>query len=869
MNKKKVILFEVLFLLFNFCFIQQCYASVANNINYEIASFSITNTGVINMTGWSFIDHVDNYGNKSLSTDVVAYTGNWNSNYENCSANSKKCKKYTATVGGVMIDNHIVDVYYIRCTDSACTSSQHNNRKKYIENNNGYGEADVCTNSGSYGGSHCLYYDLGFSVKIPISDLLNKFGDDVTVKFRIVSTVKYRISSKKTGTLRDSTDIGILPDVCSTIFETNCKRKSNTTFTSAWNKVVGSEKTEIVNGVKKTSYEVTRNEVTIGKMEDKVQFTAVNARRFTSKSTSSSSGTFRTDSSNQSHKVVTYSTSVSEFKNYKGNQKGTFYARMIKLEEGNSDYWAFTSWVKAAGNLELKLKKTVKTETEDCPTGCCGEECSTKKTCDFQCIGGNCNYDVENGICNVEAPIGIVNPTCNALSYSGCSDFSSGDKECGQQAISKAQYYYKVSSNYLLDKFGDKSNIVANVPIVSGDTSSIVYKYNAGNGSYDYYFPILFKTNVSFTQSISFKHDSNFSNGMSAVSGRYFPYSFQFTVSGKWNTLATMNANSVTATSQNNTYAATIPVKDAASGVSFNVSLGLKTGETIYKRNADGSFSGVVYGVDLYKDIAKSYVANNRYRNLSSSDVVIVFDDSNDKNNKLNTYPGNLSCVGATNAVWNPNEIRTMTCNYAIRKAYYKNSGNDYASYFYPATKPSDASYVETINGSGIYYVPLGDNYSFQFKITSNTLSLINGWGVSYDSTCNVNVINQINKVKYRSISVTNPFPNASSTDDLPSNWKEYVISHGGLNNGGLSRITNLSYSKVFYQTKKFDNVSKKSLSNFDNLYGSYASDADMDSEGQSKVVRGQDNIFESISAIVRINHCTSGVYSENCDRVS
>ena len=377
--------------LMTFPFYTEVYADedkdLANSINYEITSFEITDKGIIEMTGWSFIDHADNYGGLNLKTYIIAYTGNWNngwnSNYNTCVKNGK-CLVYETTAS--KIEGQIEDAYYIRCTNDSCNPD----KKIYYHNEVKKGESykDYCTKSGS----HCTYYNIGFTISphknIKISDLEKKFGNN-EVKFRILSRVKtnYDWNGKKNQkTTSDSTDIGVLPQNCNTVFGKKCTnngvyKSQETTTISDGEKVIKKEnnKTSIT-----TTKIITkeRYEVTVGGVNNTVTFTAVSARRFKTLYGIDSEGNFTTG---QKYNILAKG-NRQQYNNYKGNNKGTFFGRRYKLNDG---YWAWSAWIKTTGKLSIKLKKDTQEKTDT----------KVSEYCDnFYCVGGNCDYTPDN--CN-------------------------------------------------------------------------------------------------------------------------------------------------------------------------------------------------------------------------------------------------------------------------------------------------------------------------------------------------------------------------------------------------------------------------------------------------------------------------------------
>lgn len=843
MKYKKIIFLITLIILFPIPMLE-CRAT-DNDINYEITSFKISNTGTITMKGWAFIDHMDNYGGKNLTTYIVAYTGTWKDDYiKNCKDHPKKCKRYKTTQGGIKINNSIVDMYYVRCTDSACSSTRNTQRKNQIENQGYIGEIDTCTNAGSYGGSHCLYYDLGFQVSIPISDF-EKFGssNEKEVKFKIVSSVKYSGNNYEW----QSSDLGILPDVCGTVFDTNCKNKS----TSKVYKSPKKTSNKVCDAQSNCTWDVTWTEVKLGGLEKRIYFTALEARRFyTNTPKGGSNGTF---DSPKYYNVLQFG-SIQSYQNYKGDGSGIFKARMLKLEGG---YWAFTSWVKAAGNLTINLtNKTKKTTGNGGGGGDGGDDTACE---DFYCIGGNCDYSENN--CSTIDPAGISGVSCNSskiidscTSNSGFEKTTDNNlyvKDCSEQVSSNGEYYYKVPGPYITEHFGIYKNIVT-----TGTENGII---KSGN---DYYFPITFRANIKLFEYLKYVHQ-NFTNNQEVISGSYFPYKFEYKVSSDWYPHDYSELIIDTLTSSNNTYDQIIKATALLNGSTtetFDIYLGLKKGETIYKKNGT-SFTEVIYNESFYTDLASTKVTT-LYNEDRAKALTVTFDDSNDKDRKLNTLPGQVTCDGGIgngpNDIWEPGEAqgninaRTMTCTYSINNAYYKNNGTEYGYYIYLASTPG-ADYTKTTNGESIYYIPMDASETFRFKLSAQNLSLLTPITYKLDATCNVNPYNKLDPnsgsgaLRYRPIDESNPFP----TGVVYSNWQTYIDKYG------LNRITQKSFAHIYYQTQK-------NISNVDsNTYGMYNEYKDIGKDGSSSFVTSE-SFFEYKD---RDYHCRAGEFSDNCDK--
>lgn len=879
---KKLIVISILFFVFiPFKNVNAIVGDTDHRINYEVTSFEITDKGAINISGWSFIEHSDNYGGINLDTYIVAYIGTWNQkwteNLDSCKKDNK-CLYYKTTPD-------TGDMYFVRCTNDACSLGINNYFRNQVKSNQltkdgqTYSGSSTCTtdtftyNKKKYSSSnsHCLYYQVGFKTnnEITIDGLSDKFlGKDV--HFQIVSIVRNRNGKSGTKIYSDSSSLGIVPGACKSVYGQSCKElddlNDKKTFNSSETIVPGSRKTEtsteivtsVENGVTvqkevtttTETYDLERSVITIGGMSNQVQFTAGRARRYTEPySLKKYSGYFHVDKGNEYHTVYDITDSKT-YSNYKGDGTGTFVGRRYKLKEGNTYYYGWTSWCKSKGSLIISLKKESRTITDSEPT--------TVQSCyNFYCVGANCNYSTTS--CNADVPTGITDAVSKNVSYNQCTSTDSLRGVSTSNFVS-SDYYYRVSEDYIAKNF-NALNIVTN-------QGSNVIKRTESDGKVYYYFPITFTVNVEFSQNANFEivkgEDSSFNgsgstfvNNMSVASGGYFNYAFNYNTAVTWKQHFAMNGN--TGTSIYNTYNAIIKVPQVGSTEKVNVRLGLKKGETIYQLDS-GNFSSVVYNLDLYKEIAKKS-ANSIYR--SSVDFGVTFSDSYDSkktidNGNGNSNAGTLSCVSSSaDAIWNEGVARTAQCSYRINQAYYKNNGTDYGRYVYDKDKATDENYTKSMH-SYVYHIPLGLKKGdvFKFKVVGNEISIVNGINFSYDATCLVNVSdNGLNVVRYRPINPSDPFPK----NIIPKNWQDYIAQYG------LSRITNYSFSVVNYQTKVFDNSIKTIVRAYDDEntgYGYYGSFDDIDKNGSSRVVN--DDLF----LIRRGNYNRTGLYDPERDGV-
>lgn len=807
-------------------------------IAYDITKFSIDSNGdTINFSGWSFLDHMDNHGDINMDTWILAYTGNWQNSWQNpdndfnaCSS-SPSCYSVKANIGEA--DGGIYDIYYIRCTKKGCSEENHDNQQRKLEENQMKFRDNSCAETGN---SRCIYYNVGFNAKLSINNIIAKIGNNKQVKFRIVTKVRY--GGKKSYVQKqsaqykvDSSDIGVVANSCTSVFGQKCDSNNKTYITSVENSVPSSDGS----GNKKTK---TRS-VKIGGFSKKAKFTASQAigyqdnekklqlrtggKHFKYKGTYDLLEVGSVKDNYIIPKSVTGGTK--KFKNIRG--------RLVKINRNGDKGYAWTAWLKLSGNLTLDLSEkddpwnpTPPTTTERCPDQT------------VYCIGSSCKYYPDT--CKFDIP-----SHANRKSYS-CSN-SVSKTECGDASYNDSciesindTYYYRLSSSEVKTYF-------PNVSI----------KYNSNYkvkkvGDY-YYFPIEFFGNVKYSQSANLKLD--FVNNKSVDSGRSFAYSYAYQVSSNWNYYGNYQAN----TTEDNTYVSYIMVDVTGRNnivTTIKVNVALKEGDKLYS-NYNNPNSVVTYNLDFYRNFVTNK-AKAVSKDLNPSSNVVRFPDSNNSNsNVLTTDAGAFSCgeYSVSSSNWNAQVNRSVSCTYRLNTAYFKNDGSGEVIYH------ASDGYSKDINQGSLYYIPstLNSSFKFSFQVSANSLSLVNKLNYSYTPTCQVVASNKIrnrNKVRYRSIDTSDPFPKS-----VPSNWNEYIKS----STSALSRITHHSFDAISYQTVVLNNQTKVSVSELKNTYGDYSSYNDIasDNSGVSAVIRNT-NLFTKING----NHCKALEYSSSCDKV-
>ena len=217
---KKLVNYFVFLIVFLVCIpIRSVFAAADYKISYDVTEFSITKEEII-FKGFSFLDHMDNYGGRNMKTYIAAYSGGWNSQWNNI--NKCKSSKHCYVVESTPSSSY--DLYFIRCIGGACTEKNRAQRARNLKNGTEKYELNTCNHSGSASGvyypdSHCAYHNVGFAVKFDFAKVKEKFSNS-TVHFRIITKVKSSSSTKI-----DSSDIGIIPNSCKSVFGKSCNTK--------------------------------------------------------------------------------------------------------------------------------------------------------------------------------------------------------------------------------------------------------------------------------------------------------------------------------------------------------------------------------------------------------------------------------------------------------------------------------------------------------------------------------------------------------------------------------------------------------------------------------------------------------------------
>ena len=862
-------------------------------INYDITYFDISDSGALSFSGWSYVDHIDNWGGKNLRTWIVAYKGTWNNDWNEEIGTSRVTGAGTVSVSkgkyyAVLAKATDKDLYNSRSRDSSSKAQRDRIQAGGYEmifghkgGRKGVYTAGWCLQNGVTGSARCLYYNVGFEVNsLSTDDIVSALSvsEGTNIKFRILSSTSYNYVSdkgcangtqsacinafktkQKTGYIYRSIDLGVHSSACSK--RTNCDAE-NGKLVKVETKT-NQEMVQDANGNYSTRSSVSTISRTfkVSGLGKKYRYTGVGRYPSKAKFNNSMSDMMKSDytlsknsndgghwGTGKSFTITNVSTGDLELRNYNLSNR-TYFSRVFEVKVGNGKYVVPAAWGQVAGSLSFTYNKDSQTKTN---SSCLYDENGNEiKTC----LGSGCQENTQ------KCPALVNKLSCSGGNENNqcASTTGSISGNCGK-TITNTYYYRVLKSQIGSGMFfpGMRSSDIG----VNGTFTTI------DDGTY-YYFPVYFYSNVDLKSSYSFQfiHPNNEAgklfqnNSIGATSGRFFHMAFQYTTSASWN----YHGNYVNDTSENNTYAVINARK--TNGEEIKMMAIFNSNDQIFEKvvvNGQQQFNLVGnYGVDLFKKLAKDKVINE-YQ--TSDDTIVAFPDSNDARvveNISENNVGTLTCT-PTDSNWEANQSMTRSCTYRIRGAYIrKNDG--YVTY---DSYEDDENYLKSENfASSVYYVPLeysGDN--FKFKISINLTSL-RGVNHRLNATCNVkqvtDVLRDSKKVTYRVIDEKNPFPTKSSIDQYPSNWRDYAKENG------LIRITAHSFDKVNYKTGLISNKDKSLFVNLKETYKDYGSMYDMTNDGNSKALRDitiRDSYFKIYTS--NENHCEMGKFSPTCDKL-
>lgn len=191
--------FSKIFIILILMILPKSVFALENNHILSIEKFNIKGSE-IEIGGYSYISHIDNWGGKNLSTYIVVYTDdysqNWgDSNWKTNCENSSNC---------YVKQSNIKDrnMWYARCTDNGCRKVA-SGITAYQDTKNKRNSVATFTNDCNDNNvNQCLYEDVGFDVKIDLATIASKFSgvDDTytsNINFKIISVAKTKENTYK------------------------------------------------------------------------------------------------------------------------------------------------------------------------------------------------------------------------------------------------------------------------------------------------------------------------------------------------------------------------------------------------------------------------------------------------------------------------------------------------------------------------------------------------------------------------------------------------------------------------------------------------------------------------------------------------
>lgn len=276
--------------------------------------------------------------------------------------------------------------------------------------------------------------------------------------------------------------------------------------------------------------------------------------------------------------------------------------------------------------------------------------------------------------------------------------------------------------------------------------------------------------------------------------------------------------------------------------------------------NSNCSGSGV--SIDQYvankmkTEINKKFKFDNQaqsdYVNKLSSDTFVTVKEDGSSFKVPVRVSVNSGASSEMVSEFNSKSTKTFYYSFLTPYAYYKNS--DFSiNYAVDTKKYSSSDY--TYAGERFYTYNKYVEDKFPINISAvNSLSLIKGMNWSLDADCDMEFYppsecppdencddlyectdDGSGKVKcylnyrYRSISVSDPFPKATVIAELPNNWKEWWS-----NNSNRKRIMNTFDNGLFYKVYLDSNVINKINTDYKTSYTSWDN---INNNGESKFV--------------------------------
>lgn len=908
---------------------------------------------MVDVSGYSFIPYQDNYGGKNIKTYLVASIApkvasedglNWYGNGEDWSWNNWGNKTLAINRSGniackdqskcYLIETEfgdwVRDFWWSRCNGEGCAYQEAvtNERIKNFNNTITCASETIEIN-GENIGSNCLYYNVGFSVRFNLDDIIDRFSssssvEEINMRFFIVTLNTDVLINGKPGIGAVYTEMYVPSENCD-----YKDIKGNLVSCSS----------DVVDNDGFMSGRVDTNSFSFG-LSYKANQLALNARQatpLTSNYSSAGDDYYFYNKSFDSYlenietieKIGNEFWFVGDVYNIAGYEYGSIkIGRRVNEEKGIIGIYEDSIYQLHTFNQSNCSGVIEKFGGEEVPGMFSGPANSSCAAANWYSNGGWANEDIiykapANWI-NVRGSfqingIKVKNKVmCNELYDEASSKYYSDDeltdtsRNCGSEEDDGVTLKQCSDNN-------ERGHSVSGAIYVKVDESNSCSGINNDKNGF---VRIDVNTSVSLYQKGYFKFNEILRNSIRAGKG------FELISSKNDNLNNTLIYNSLLEWNYFVWYR------------SENRMLPYINFTTSYSKNINGSGCKIVNPYELLNNTTEFYINNTSTNNSPTTLDNAVFtaidnavkrvyfengDDVSDAinvNNKIDIYSGNsnLKSTSIQNnnldrvlGQWNLKEkntgLRYFNFDNADRVVVSTNegirSGNAFwHSYFYSLPNAyisliDNGTYnygdVLYINGEidesmkkdfyyvgNKYFVPLKYSGSFPFNLAANVNpSLINVMEWELNGTCSVDVENGLFDddgkplYKYRSISLNNPFPkvDAEAGVGYPINWMDWMTGSNKDNN--IARLKNTyDYDPIYLVTltKNFssngieiDEINSCSSIGANQVYGCSRSYGSFD--GLS--IEGISNLIDSYPFWSQNNqnsYCGLGLFSSRCD---
>lgn len=961
MKKFKLVYFLIFMIMIFYCneakaiSVDEFYSRIDNSKFSKYYSNQIVHVdnitfddNMVDVSGYSFIPYQDNYGGRNIKTYLVASVApkiasedgiNWYGNGEDWSWNNwgnktlainqrsgtlackdqSKCYLMETEFG-----DWVRDFWWSRCNGEGCAYQEAvtNERIKNFNNTITCATETIEVN-GENIGSNCLYYNVGFSVRFNLNDIINRFSssssiEEINMRFFIVTLNTDVLINGKPGIGAVYTEMYVPSENCD-----YKDIKGNLVSCSS----------DVVDNDGFMSGRVDTNSFSFG-LSYKATSLALNARQATPLTSNYSSvgddyyfynKSFDSylerinDIENAGH----LSWFVGETYNIAGYEYGSIkIGRRVNEEKGIIGIYEDSIYQLHTYNLSNCSGVIEKFGGEEVPGMFSGPENSSCAAANWSSNGGWANEDII-----YKAPANWVNVRgsfqingikvknkvlCNKLYDDVSSKYYSDEEEKEASLKCEIDNQRDVTLKQCSDNDESGHSVSGTIYVKVDESNSCSGINNDKNG----FVSIGVNTSVSLYQKGYFKFNEILRNSIRAGKG------FELISSKNDNINNTLIYNSLLEWNYFVWYR------------SENRMLPFINFTTSYSKNINGSGCKIVNPYELLNNTTEFYINNTLTNNSPTTLDNAVFtaidnavkrvyfengDDVSDAinvNNKIDIYSGNSNLKSTS--IQNNNLDRILgqwslkEKNTGLRYFNFDNSdrvvvsanegirsGNAFwHSYFYSLPNAyisliDNGTYnygdVLYINGEidesmkkdfyyvgNKYFVPLKFSGSFPFNLAPYANpSLINVMEWELNGTCSVDVENGLFDddgkplYKYRSISLSNPFPKGNTS----LNWRNWHLKFGYLdrlentydvNNDNTSDENDYIYSFTLlkkYGTNGIEIAEVNSCSSLNMCSKSYGTFDGLGADGISDFVEHYDQWANNQNS-----YCGLGMFSSRCD---